>query len=102
MSISAGVTLIVVLFAVLALLAARAGIRSIQSARTVVFYRTRQAYTNCQGQHAGLGHRAATLLDDVAAMTKVAASKTGANPNFGMNMPLMSSAFDTAAWLNAA
>jgi len=24
------------------------------------------------------------------------------NPNFGMNMPLMSSAFDTAAWLSAA
>jgi IMP dehydrogenase/GMP reductase len=33
---------------------------------------------------------------------KVAVPKTGINPNFGMNMPLMSSAFDTAAWLNAA
>jgi len=31
-----------------------------------------------------------------------AVSKNGANPNFGMNMPLMSSAFDTAMWLNAA
>jgi len=28
--------------------------------------------------------------------------KNGINPNFGMNMPLMSSAFDTAMWLNAA
>ncbi len=28
--------------------------------------------------------------------------KNGTNPNFGMNMPMMSSAFDTAAWLNAA
>ena len=28
--------------------------------------------------------------------------KNGTNPNFGMNMPLMSSAFDTAMWLNAA
>jgi hypothetical protein len=28
--------------------------------------------------------------------------KNGTNPNFGMNMPKMSSAFDTAAWLNAA
>ena len=28
--------------------------------------------------------------------------KNGANPNFGMNMPMMSSAFDTAMWLNAA
>jgi len=33
---------------------------------------------------------------------KVGAAKTGANPNFGVNMPMMSSAFDTAAWLNAA
>ena len=28
--------------------------------------------------------------------------KNGVNPNFGMNMPMMCSAFDTAAWLNAA
>ena len=28
--------------------------------------------------------------------------KNGINPNFGMNMPMMSSAFDTAAWLSAA
>jgi hypothetical protein len=33
---------------------------------------------------------------------KVGTPKTGANPNFGVNMPMMSSAFDTAAWLNAA
>ncbi len=31
-----------------------------------------------------------------------AAAKNGQNPNFGMNMPMMSSAFDTAMWLNAA
>ncbi len=36
------------------------------------------------------------------APAKVAASKNGVNPNFGMNMPMMSSAFDTAAWLTAA
>jgi hypothetical protein len=30
------------------------------------------------------------------------ANKTAAHSNFGMNMPLMSSAFDTAMWLNAA
>ena len=29
-------------------------------------------------------------------------AKNAANANFGMNMPLMSSAFDTAMWLNAA
>ena len=28
--------------------------------------------------------------------------KNGTNPNFGMNMPMMSSAFDTAMWINAA
>ena len=33
---------------------------------------------------------------------KVNVPKNGVNPNFGMNMPMMSSAFDTAAWLNAA
>jgi hypothetical protein len=30
------------------------------------------------------------------------AAKSAANSTFGMNMPLMSSAFDTAMWLNAA
>jgi len=30
------------------------------------------------------------------------ASKNAPNANFGMNMPMMSSAFDTAMWLNAA
>jgi hypothetical protein len=34
--------------------------------------------------------------------SKAAASKQNGNPNFGMNMPMMSSAFDTAMWLNAA
>ena len=29
-------------------------------------------------------------------------SKSAASASFGMNMPLMSSAFDTAMWLNAA
>ena len=30
------------------------------------------------------------------------AAKTAANSSFGANMPLMSSAFDTAMWLSAA
>jgi hypothetical protein len=30
------------------------------------------------------------------------APKSAANSSFGMNMPMMSSAFDTAMWLNAA
>src|SRR5512138_2854812 len=39
------VILVVALLATGGLLAARAGIRSLQRARTVVFYRTRKAYT---------------------------------------------------------
>jgi hypothetical protein len=31
-----------------------------------------------------------------------AAAKNAVNAGFGMNMPLMSSAFDTAMWLAAA
>lgn len=31
-----------------------------------------------------------------------AGAKSAANSSFGMNMPMMSSAFDTAMWLNAA
>ncbi len=31
-----------------------------------------------------------------------AVPKNGFNPNFGVNMPLMCSAFDTAMWLDAA
>ena len=30
------------------------------------------------------------------------ATKNAANASFGMNMPMMSSAFDTAMWLTAA
>jgi len=33
---------------------------------------------------------------------KVVPAKNGVNPNFGMNMPKMTSAFDTAMWLDAA
>jgi hypothetical protein len=36
------------------------------------------------------------------APAKVAVPKNGTNPNFGMNMPMMCSAFDTSMWLNAA
>jgi IMP dehydrogenase/GMP reductase len=45
---------------------------------------------------------APTSTTAVKPTVKPAANKTGINPNFGMNMPMMSSAFDTAMWLNAA
>lgn len=32
----------------------------------------------------------------------IKSTKTNPNPTFGMNMPMMSSAFDTSMWLNAA
>ncbi|MDH5329915.1 MAG: hypothetical protein OEW27_08185 [Aquincola sp.] len=34
--------------------------------------------------------------------SKASKAAAAANSSFGMNMPLMSSAFDTAMWLNAA
>ena len=34
--------------------------------------------------------------------SKAAAAAASANASFGMNMPLMSSAFDTSMWLTAA
>ena len=37
----------------------------------------------------------------VAAKPAAKNSKATANANFGMNMPMMSSAFDTAMWLGA-
>ncbi|MEO7838543.1 MAG: hypothetical protein ABIU06_04260, partial [Anaerolineales bacterium] len=44
MTIDAGIIIIIVVLALGAILATRAGIRSIQSARKVVFYRTRRSY----------------------------------------------------------
>jgi hypothetical protein len=45
------------------------------------------------------GNTAAPVVKPPA---KVAVPKSGVNPNFGMNMPMMVSAFDTAVWLKAA
>ena len=42
------------------------------------------------------------MAPNVADKPAKPAPKTAANNSFGMNMPLMSSAFDTAMWLNAA
>ncbi len=46
--------------------------------------------------------RATEASTSVADKPVKPASKNAANNNFGMNMPMMSSAFDTAMWLNAA
>jgi hypothetical protein len=51
----------------------------------------------------GSWERATEVAQAVASKPAVkVVPKNGTNPNFGMNMPMMSSAFDTAAWLNAA
>jgi hypothetical protein len=54
--------------------------------------------TEAAHSNGGAGHGASAVKPAV----KVAVSKGGTNPNFGMNMPLMSSAFDTAMWLSPA
>ena len=46
--------------------------------------------------------RAAEETPAVPAKPAAKNSKAAANANFGMNMPMMSSAFDTSMWLNAA
>jgi hypothetical protein len=38
----------------------------------------------------------------IKAAAKVTVPKNGINPHFGMNMPMMTSAFDTSMWLDAA
>jgi hypothetical protein len=42
------------------------------------------------------------VAPEITSKPAKAASKNAANSSFGTNMPLMSSAFDTAMWLNAA
>ena len=42
------------------------------------------------------------LYGEQGVAVKVAVPKNGTNPNFGMNMPMMCSAFDTSMWLSAA
>jgi len=55
--------------------------------------------TNAGANNSNSGGTAAPVVKPPA---KVAVPKSGVNPNFGMNMPMMVSAFDTAVWLKAA
>jgi hypothetical protein len=57
-------------------------------------------FSVARSQESGSWERAAETAPTKPA-TK-ASAKTGQNPSFGTNMPMMSSAFDTAMWLNAA
>ena len=59
-------------------------------------------FSVARSQENGSWERAAEAAPIVEKPATKASSKANANANFGMNMPLMSSAFDTAMWLNAA
>jgi hypothetical protein len=61
-------------------------------------------FSVARSQEIGSWERAAETAQATAAAKPAAkpVPKNGTNPNFGMNMPKMVSAFDTAAWLNAA
>ncbi|MBL8287514.1 MAG: hypothetical protein JNL85_06010 [Rubrivivax sp.] len=61
-----------------------------------------RATETAQGNGAQTAGASSTAAAPAKAAAKVAVSKNGVNPNFGMNMPMMVSAFDTAAWLKAA
>jgi len=59
-------------------------------------------FSVARSQENGSWERAAETAQTTAVKTAKPAPKNGVNPQFGMNMPMMSSAFDTAAWLDAA
>lgn len=64
-------------------------------------------FSVARSQEIGSWERAAETAQQDGSTTvktppKVTVSKNGFNPNFGMNMPKMTSAFDTAAWRDAA
>ncbi|MEF7615412.1 hypothetical protein V4F39_15945 [Aquincola sp. MAHUQ-54] len=58
-------------------------------------------FSVARSQENGSWERAAETAPETTAKPK-STSKAAANSTFGMNMPMMSSAFDTAMWLNAA
>ena len=58
-------------------------------------------FSVARSQEIGSWERAAETAPTEKPVAK-ASAKNGTNPNFGMNMPMMSSAFDTAMWLSAA
>ena len=59
-------------------------------------------FSVARSQEQGSWERATEMAQSVAAKPVKAGAKNGSERSFGMNMPMMSSAFDTAMWLNAA
>jgi hypothetical protein len=60
-------------------------------------------FSVARSQDNGSWERATEVAQQqVIAEKPKSAAKQASNPSFGMNMPMMSSAFDTSMWLNAA
>ena len=59
-------------------------------------------FSVARSQEQGSWERATETTQEISEKPAKAASKHASNNGFGTNMPLMSSAFDTAMWLNAA
>ena len=60
-------------------------------------------FSVARSQEFGSWERATEVAQSVAQKpARSGTAKTSVSPNFGMNMPMMSSAFDTAMWLSAA
>jgi hypothetical protein len=59
-------------------------------------------FSVARSQETGSWERATEVAQSITDKPAKPASKSAANASFGTNMPLMSSAFDTAMWLNAA
>ena len=69
-------------------------------------FRCFYSYAVSLSQESGAWESTGSVSQETAIISKPAsksaANKTGLNPNFGMNMPMMSSAFDTAAFVRSA
>ncbi|HEY8878620.1 MAG TPA: hypothetical protein VIN03_13720 [Roseateles sp.] len=59
-------------------------------------------FSVARSQENGSWERAAEVAPVIEKPAPKSAKSTIGNPNFGMNMPMMCSAFDTSMWLNAA
>jgi len=59
-------------------------------------------FSVARSQQEGSWERATEMAQNVADKPLKPAHRNAANGSFGMNMPLMSSAFDTSMWLDAA
>jgi hypothetical protein len=57
-------------------------------------------FSVARSQENGSWERATETAQNIAVKPAAKTAKHAANTSFGMNMPLMSSAFDTAMWLD--